>query len=135
MVETPCFKRLILRAVLRQVSPMVANTIVLIQEAFIDAKVQVPQLDFPRIVAAEPAKARHGVVLHADAKAMEMEVRPVEADLQEDVKIGQGAVGSYEKAPPEHRVDPPNPDVDTVSFGLRIVFHYGGQPIRWTTSS
>jgi hypothetical protein len=30
---------------------------------------------------------------------MEMEVRPVEADLQEDVKIGQGAVGSYEKAP------------------------------------
>jgi len=55
---------------------------------------------------------------------MEMEVRPVEADLQEDVKIGQGAVGSYEKAPPEHRVDPPNPDVDTVSFGLRIVFHY-----------
>jgi hypothetical protein len=41
------------------------------------------------------------------------------------VKIGQGAVGSYEKAPPEHRVDSPNPDVDTVSFGLRIVFHYG----------
>src|SRR5260221_14144175 len=77
------------------------------------------------IVAAEPAKAWHGVVLLADAKAMEMEVRPVEADLQEDVKIGQGAFGSYEKAPPEHRVDPPNPDVDTVSFGLRIVFHYG----------
>src|SRR5258707_14368239 len=43
------------------------------------------------IVAAEPAKAWHGVVLLADAKAMEMEVRPVEADLQEDVKIGQGA--------------------------------------------
>ena len=64
---------------------------------------------------------------------MEMEVRPIEADLQEDVKIGQGAVGSYEKAPPEHRVDPPNPDLDTVSFGLRIVFHYGASPIRWTT--
>ena len=76
-------------------------------------------------MAAEPAKARHGVVLLADAESMEMEVRPVEADLQEDVKIGQGAVGSYQKAPPEHRVDPPNPDVDTVSFGLRIVFHYG----------
>src|SRR5260221_12993096 len=85
------------------------------------------------IVAAEPAKAWHGVVLLADAKAMEMEVRPVEADLQEDVKIGQGAFGSYEKAPPEHRVDPPNPDVDTVSFGLRIVFPLRGQPIRWTT--
>jgi hypothetical protein len=56
---------------------------------------------------------------------MEMEIRPVEADLQEDVKIGQSAVGSYEKAPPEHRVDPPNPDVDTVSFEPRIVFHYG----------
>src|SRR5260221_14690056 len=95
------------------------------QEAFIDAKAQVPQLDFACIVAAEPAKAWHGVVLLADAKAMEMEVRPVEADLQEDVKIGQGAFGSYEKAPPEHRGDPPNPDVDTVSFGLRIVFHYG----------
>jgi hypothetical protein len=34
---------------------------------------------------------------------MEMEVRPVEADLQDDVKIGQGTVGSYEKATPEHR--------------------------------
>jgi hypothetical protein len=41
------------------------------------------------------------------------------------VKIGQGAVGSYQKAPPEHRVDPSNPDVETVSFGLRIVFHGG----------
>jgi hypothetical protein len=72
-------------------------------------------------------RARQGVarvVLFADAKAMEMEVRPVEADLQDDVKIGQGAVGSYEKATPEHRVDPPNPNVDTVSFGLRIVFHH-----------
>src|SRR5260370_37149408 len=98
---------------------------VLIKEAFIDAKVKVPQFDFECIVAAEPAKAWHGVVLLADAKAMEMEVRPVEADLQEDVKIGQGAFGSYEKAPPEHRVDPPKPDVDTVSFGLRIVVHYG----------
>src|SRR5260370_19294781 len=56
---------------------------------------------------------------------MEMEIRPVEADLQEDVKIGQGVVGSYEKAPPEHRVNPANPNVDIVSFGLRIVFHYG----------
>jgi hypothetical protein len=27
---------------------------------------------------------------------MEMEVRPVEADLQDDVKIDQSAVGSYE---------------------------------------
>ncbi len=57
---------------------------------------------------------------------MEMKVRPVEADLQDEVQIGQGAVGSYEKAPPEHRVDPPNPDLDTVSFGL------WGQPIRLT---
>jgi hypothetical protein len=87
-----------------------------------DAKVQVRQLDLPCIVAAEPAKPWHGVVLLADAKAMEMKVHPVEADLQEDVKIGQGTVGSYEKAS-EHRVDPPNPDVETVSFGLRIVFH------------
>ncbi len=86
---------------------------------------QVRQLDLPCIVAAEPARAWHSVVLFANAKAMEMEIRPVEADLQEDVKIGQGAVGSYEKAPPEHRVDSPNPDVDTVSFALRIVFHYG----------
>jgi hypothetical protein len=28
------------------------------------------------------------------------------------VKIGQGAVGSHEKAPPEHRVDSSNPGVD-----------------------
>src|SRR5208282_2983267 len=80
-----------------------------------------------------PAKAWHGVVLLADAKTMEMEVRPIEADPQEDVKIGQGAVRSYEKAPPAHRVNPPDPDVDTVSFGLRIVFHYGASLIRWTT--
>jgi hypothetical protein len=88
------------------VLPEIAE-IVLIQEAFIDAKVQVGQPDFPCIVAAEPAKAWHGVVFLANAKTMEMEVRPVEADLQDDVKIGEGAVGSYEKAPPEHRVDLP----------------------------
>jgi hypothetical protein len=63
------------------VLPEIAE-IVLIQEAFIDAKVQVGQLDFPCIVAGEPAKPWHGVVLLADAKAMNMEVRPVEADLQ-----------------------------------------------------
>ena len=53
---------------------------------------QVRQLDFPCIVAGEPAEAWHGVVLLTDAKAMEMEVSPVEANLQADVKIGQGAV-------------------------------------------
>ena len=65
---------------------------------------------------------------------MEMEVRLVEADLQEDVKIGQGAVGSYEKAPPEHRVDPPNPDVDTVSFRAENRVPSSGQPKRLGSS-
>ena len=32
-----------------------------------------------------------------------------------------------------HWADPPNPNVDIVSFGLRIVFHDAAQPIRWTT--
>ena len=48
------------------VLPEIAE-IVLIQEAFIDAKVQVGQLDFPCIVAAEPAEAWHGVVFLANA--------------------------------------------------------------------
>ena len=39
----------------------------------------------------------------------------------------------YEKAPPEHRVNPANPNVDIVSFGLRIALHDAAQPIRWTT--
>jgi hypothetical protein len=30
-------------------------------------------------------------------------------------------------------VNPANPNVDIVSFGLRIVFHDAAQPIRWTT--
>jgi hypothetical protein len=64
---------------------------------------------------------------------MEMEVRPVEADLQGRVKIGQGAVGSDEKASPEHRVDSPNPDVGAVNLGLRIVFHEGASLSRQTT--
>ena len=64
---------------------------------------------------------------------MKMEVGPVEAELQDYVKIGQGVIGSDEKAPPEHRVDSPNPDVDTVNFGLRIVFHEGASLSRWTT--
>jgi hypothetical protein len=53
--------------------------------------------------------------------------------LQDGVKIGQGAIGSHEKAPPEHRVNPANPNVDYVNFRLRILFHYAAQPIRWTT--
>jgi hypothetical protein len=105
------------------VLPQIAE-IVLIQEAFIDAKVQVPKLNFPGIVATtQPATAWHSVILLPDAKAMEMEIRPIKADLQDDMKIGQSAVGSHEKAPPEHWVDLPNPDVDKVNFELRIVFH------------
>ena len=34
------------------------------------------------------SRARHGVVLFADTKAMEMKVRPVKANLQDGVKIG-----------------------------------------------
>jgi hypothetical protein len=30
-------------------------------------------------------------------------------------------------------VNPANPNLDIVSFGLRIVFHDVAQPIRWTT--
>src|SRR5258708_38918890 len=41
------------------------------------------------------------------------------------LRSARGVVGSYEKAPPEHRVDSPNPDGDRVSCGLRIVFHSG----------
>ena len=37
-----------------------------------------------------PAKPWHGVVLLTDTKPTEMEVRPVEADPQDDVKIGPG---------------------------------------------
>lgn len=63
-------------------------------------------LIFRALWQAEPAKAWHGVLL-----------RPVEADLQDDVEIGQGAVGSYKKAPPELRVDPPHPDADAEASG------------------
>jgi multidrug efflux pump subunit AcrA (membrane-fusion protein) len=70
-------------------------------------------------------EARHGVVLLPDAEAMEVEVGPSKADLQDKVQVGQGAVGSDEKAPPEHRVNVPDPDVDQVSFDLGMLFHGG----------
>jgi len=70
-------------------------------------------------------EARHGVVFLTDAEAVEVEVGPIEADLQNGVQVGQGAVGSDEKAPPEHRVNVPDPDVDEISFGLGILFHGG----------
>jgi hypothetical protein len=54
---------------------------------------------------------------------MEVEVGPSKADLQDKVQVGQGAVGPDDKAPPEHRVDVSNPDVEKVSFGLGILFH------------
>jgi hypothetical protein len=56
---------------------------------------------------------------------MEVEVGPSKADLQDNVQVGQGAIGPDEKAPPEQRVDVPNPDVDEFSFGLEILFHGG----------
>ena len=56
----------------------------------------------------------------ATFEAMEMKIRPVEAHLQNHVNISQSAVGSDEKAPPEHRLDPLNPDVDTINFGLNL---------------
>ena len=47
----------------------------------------------------------------------------------------QESISNREKAPPEHRVNPANPNVEVhASFGLRIVLHDAAQPIRWTTS-
>jgi hypothetical protein len=99
--------------------------IVLVQEPLIEAKLQVGQRDGPCIMAGEPVAARHGVVLLPDAEAMEMKVAPSKADLQGEVQVGQGAVGADEKAPPERRVNVPDPGVEEVSFGLGIVFHGG----------
>ena len=76
-------------------------------------------------MASEPAEARHGVVLLPDAESVEVKVGPSKADLQNKVQVGQGAVRPEEKAPPEHRVDVPDPGVDQVSFGLGILFHDG----------
>ena len=99
--------------------------VVLVQEPFVEAEVQVGQLHFPCITAGEPAEEWHGVVLLTNAESMEVEVRPIKADLQDNVQIGQGAVGPDEKAPPEHRANLSHPDVDEVSFGLGILFHGG----------
>ena len=60
-----------------------------------------------------------------DAEAVEVEVGPSKADLQDKVQVGQGTIGADEKAPPEHRVNVPDPGVEEVSFGLGIVFHGG----------
>ena len=86
-------------------------------------------LGLPCIMAGEPVAARHGVVLLADAEAVEVEVGPSKADLQDNVQVGQGAVGADEKTPPEHRVDVPDPGVEEVSFGLGRLFH-GGVSLR-----
>src|SRR5690349_11496471 len=46
--------------------------IVLVQKAFIEAKLQVGQLDCPCIMTSEPVAARHGVVLLTDAESVEV---------------------------------------------------------------
>src|SRR5438270_5021897 len=56
---------------------------------------------------------------------MQVAVGPSKADLQDKVQVGQGAVGPDEKAPPEHRVNVPDPGMEEVSFGLGSVFHGG----------
>ena len=56
---------------------------------------------------------------------MEVKVGPSQADLQDNVQVGPGTVGSNEKAPPEPRVEVPDPGVEEVNFGLGIVFHGG----------
>ena len=91
----------------------------------IETRLQVGQLDLPCIMAGEPVSARHGVVLFPDAEAVEVKVGPSKADLQGKVQVGQGAVGPDEKAPPEHRVNVPDPGVEEVSFGLGRLFHGG----------
>ena len=50
---------------------------------------QVGELDFSYVVSASSsAKAWHGVILFADAEAVEVEVGPTKADLQDKVQIG-----------------------------------------------
>jgi len=86
---------------------------------------QLCESDFPCIVG----RARQAVARGSPSYGY------VEADLQDYVKIGQSAVGSDEKAPPEHRLDPLNLDVDTINFVLKIASadgpaYQGGQPSR-----
>ena len=55
---------------------------------------QVGELDFSCIVSAgNSAKAWHGVIRFADTEAVEVEVGPTKADLQDKVQISQGAFG------------------------------------------
>jgi hypothetical protein len=63
--------------------------VILVQEPFIGAEMQVGELDFSCIVSGgNPVKAWHGVILFADAEAVEVVVGPTKADLQDKVQIG-----------------------------------------------
>jgi hypothetical protein len=49
-----------------------------------------------------------------DAVPMELRIIPAEGDLEGIVEIGEGALTAEQKAPPDHRADPADPDVEVV---------------------
>lgn len=65
---------------------------------------QLSQLDLACITAGEPVAARHGVVLLADAEAMEVEVGP-EATLFKEIHVQVYTCQTRTRSPPQKKLD------------------------------
>jgi hypothetical protein len=64
-----------------ELPPTIAE-VVLVQEPFIETKLQGGQLDCPCIMAGEPVESWYGVVLLPDAESMQVKVGPSKAYLR-----------------------------------------------------
>jgi hypothetical protein len=96
--------------------------VTLVEEAFVAAELEVGEANLVGILGEPgPSRPTDAVIPGVDAEAMEVGVGPAEGDLERVMELGQGAVGAHQEPPPDHGADLPDPDVELVDLGRRLI--------------
>jgi hypothetical protein len=103
------------------------SEIIFIEKTFIDSKAEIRQFCFASIdVKIGDYGLINAVILTVNAKSMQVRITPAEGNLYDVMKIGQGRIVADQKAPPDHRTNSANPNMNLTDFGARILIHGAG---------
>jgi hypothetical protein len=98
--------------------------VVFVQESLVDAEFAVAEANLARIGGeADSTASADPVILAVDVEPMEVQVTPVESNLQGVMEVGDGAVRADQQPPPDHRADAPNPGVELTDLDAARFFH------------
>jgi hypothetical protein len=98
--------------------------VVFVQKSLFDPESEVAKADLARIGGESDSTASADpVILAMDVEPVEVQVTPVESNLQDVMEVGDGAVCANQPPPPDHRADAANPGVELIDLDAAGFFH------------